>query len=414
MGPMETQDPMPDEKPGRQTADKGGVPVVEHSTNQNESESQTSVSNRPSMMIATGALMLVVAVILALVVWQRLPQRPGVGQGGQPEAALAAAGESSAAQRNTQANSPTNEPNTSGVTLGPLPDWIAVSDGVRRYSNLDTVIPPRERVEVITYTVKQGDTLFAIADSFGVKPETVLWGNFDVLEDNPHLLSPDQVLNILPIDGTYYQWNEGDTVDGVASFFKTDPQEILNFPGNPVDLTDQDGSYGLQAGTWVVVPDGSRPIKDWGPPAISRSNPAVARSYGPGHCGEIYSGAFGTGAFVWPTTDRSISGYHYSAIHPAIDIGGAIGYPVYASDSGVVVYAGWSNYGYGNLIVVDHGNGWQTVYAHLDTIGVTCGQSVFQGGFIGGLGTTGNSSGPHLHFEIIYNGAKPNPMDYLQ
>lgn len=408
---METQDPIPGEAPDIPTgAESSPDPVVDQNLEQVNEQREAS-RDRSSIMIAGGTLVFVLIAILALAMVQRFLGEAGEGRS---EAALAAAGGSNAGLAQTGIAGPTGVPSVAELEMAPLPGWIVVYDGIRRFSNLDTVIPPRERVDVITYTVKQGDTLFAIAENFGLKPETVLWGNFDVLEDNPHLLSPDQVLNILPVDGTYYQWSEGDTVEGVASFFKTSPEQILNFPGNPLDLTDQDGDFGLQAGTWVVVPDGSRPIKDWGPPAISRSNPAVARSYGPGHCGEIYSGAFGTGAFIWPTTDRSISGYHYSAIHPAIDIGGALGNPVYAADSGVVVYAGWSNYGYGNLIVVDHGNGWQTVYAHLDTIAVTCGQSVFQGGFIGGLGTTGNSSGPHLHLEIIYNGAKPNPMDYLQ
>ena len=85
-----------------------------------------------------------------------------------------------------------------------------------------------------------------------------------------------------------------------------------------------------------------------------------------------------------------------------------------AIDSGVVVYAGWSDYGYGYLIVIDHGNGWQSAYAHLSGVGVSCGQSVYQGSLIGALGNTGNSSGAHLHFEMIYNGAKVNPLNMVQ
>jgi murein DD-endopeptidase MepM/ murein hydrolase activator NlpD len=124
----------------------------------------------------------------------------------------------------------------------------------------------------------------------------------------------------------------------------------------------------------------------------------------------------GVGVFIWPTTERWIVGYDYNpgANHPAIDIAGSTGSPVWASDNGVVVYAGWSNYGYGNLIVVDHGNGWQTLYAHLNSISVGCGQSVNQGQGIGGLGSTGNSSGTHLHFAMIYVGTKVNPWNFLQ
>jgi len=287
--------------------------------------------------------------------------------------------------------------------------------GIRRKALLYTLIPSRPRSDVITYTVQSGDSLFSIADAFGVKPETLLWGNFETLEDNPHLLSKDQILNILPVDGTYYQWHDGDNLQSIASFFGVETEDILSYSGNNFDLTLASAeSPALEDGQWIILPGGKRAIKDWGPPAISRTNPASAKYYGPGHCGSVYEGAFGTGTFVWPTTATHISGYQYSSIHPAIDIGGAIGNAIFASDSGVVVYAGWSNFGYGYMIVIDHGNGWQSAYAHLSAVAVTCGQSVFQGGYIGALGSTGNSSGPHLHFELVYNGAKPNPLDYLQ
>ncbi len=287
--------------------------------------------------------------------------------------------------------------------------------GVSRKVMLDTIIPTRPRTNVITYTVQTGDSLFSIADQYGLEPETILWGNFEILEDNPHLLSTGQVLNILPTNGTYYQWHSGDNLASVASFFGVDVNEILNYPGNQLDLTATDPiSPGITADSWLIIPGGKRALKDWGPPAISRSNPASARYYGDGYCGSIYEGAVGTGTFIWPTTDRSISGYGYSGIHTAIDIAGATGNSVFAADSGVVVFSGWSNYGYGYMVVIDHGNGWQTAYAHLSAISAGCGQSVFQAGYIGALGSTGNSTGPHLHFEMVYNGTKPNPLDYIQ
>jgi murein DD-endopeptidase MepM/ murein hydrolase activator NlpD len=260
-----------------------------------------------------------------------------------------------------------------------------------------------------------GDTLFAIADQYGLKPETILWGNFETLQDNANLLSTDQKLNILPVNGAYYQWKEGDTVQSVADFFKVTPEDIIGYSGNDIDLTlTAAENYGIKPGQWIIVKDGKRPIKDWGPPAITRENPAVARYYGEGACGSVYEGAIGSGSFVWPTSDHSLSGYTYSGIHPGVDIGGAIGNGIFAADSGVVVYAGWSSHGYGYMVVIDHGNGWQTAYAHMSAVAVTCGQSVFQGGYIGAVGSTGNSTGPHLHFEMIYNGGKPNPLDYIR
>lgn len=289
--------------------------------------------------------------------------------------------------------------------------------GVQRVAELHTTIPTRSRVDVITYTVEQGDSLFAIADNFGLKPETVLWGNFDTLADNPHTLSPGQELNILPVNGTYHKWREGESLTKVSEYYGVDPMDIIEYPGNKVDIYNFDlDNPAFEPGEMLIVPGGKRELVDYGPPTITRNNPAAAATYGPGHCGTIYTGAVGVGVFIWPTTERWISGYDYNpgAGHPAIDIAGSVGNPVWASDNGVVVYAGWSDYGYGNLVVIDHGNGWQTLYAHLNSINVGCGQSVNQGQGIGGLGSTGNSTGAHLHLEMIYNGSKVNPWNFLQ
>jgi murein DD-endopeptidase MepM/ murein hydrolase activator NlpD len=272
-------------------------------------------------------------------------------------------------------------------------------------------------VDVITYTVDTGDSLFSIADTFNLKPETLLWGNYNVLEDNPHLLKPGQVLNVLPVDGTYYQWSDGDNLGSVSEFFGVEPQTILEYPGNRFDLAlVQSDDLEITPGAWLIVPGGKRATQDWGPPAISRSDPASARYYGPGHCGTVYTGAVGTGTFVRPTPTGYVGagGYRYDPnVHPGLDYSGQAGDPIYAVDSGVVVYSGWSNFGYGNLIVIDHGNGWVSAYAHLNDVFVYCGQSVFQGATIGPMGSTGNSTGPHLHFELSINGAKVNPTLYI-
>lgn len=357
----------------------------------------------PALRVGTHVLSLA---IVALVVWAMRNYYLDVQQapaGSRSDAAFAQA-------------LPTPSPTSSTVRMPDFtgPEESAI-DSISRQGVLHTTIPNRPRAHVITYTVQTGDNLFGIADQYGLKPETILWGNFEILQDNPHLLRPDQVLNILPVDGTYHMWHEGESFTKVAEFYKVDPIQIVEYPGNRLDLATFDvNDPGLEPGRWLIIPGGKRELKDWGPPAISRTNPASARYYGPGHCGAIYEGAVGVGAFIWPTTARYLSGFHYSSVHPAIDIGGNIGNAIFATDAGVVVYAGGSNYGYGNLIVVDHGNGWQSAYAHLSSINVVCGQSVFQGTVIGGLGSTGNSTGPHLHFELVFNGAKVNPLDFLQ
>jgi murein DD-endopeptidase MepM/ murein hydrolase activator NlpD len=307
---------------------------------------------------------------------------------------------------------------TAGAVI--LPDFQASpshAGGLKRAAMLHTSIPTRPRVEVMTYTVEAGDSVFQIAEQFSLKPETILWGNFDTLADNPHRLRPGQELNILPVNGTYHEWRKGESFTRVAEYYGVDPMAIVEWPGNPLDIYNFDvEDPQIEPGTMLIVPGGQRELVDYGPPAITRDNPAIAATYGPGHCGTIYQGAVGVGVFLWPTTERWISGYDYNpgANHPAIDIAGSIGNPVWAADNGVVVYAGWSNYGYGNLVVVDHGNGWQSLYAHLNSIAVGCGQSVNQGQAIGALGSTGNSSGAHLHFEMIYSGSKVNPWNFLQ
>lgn len=309
------------------------------------------------------------------------------------------------------------------VTLSSLPAYATPSTltgglsggGIVRALDLHTIIPSRPRLGFLEYEVKQGDSLFAIADNFGVTPESILFSNFDVLEDNPHALQPGQVLRIPPVDGAAYVWHEGDTLQGVADFYGVDPREIIDWPGNNINpslaLSDEDV---IEAGTVVMIPGGSREFRGLYAPRIPRSNPAAARVLGAGYCGTILTGAIGTGTFVWPTPSTWISGFTFSAYHPGIDIGGSTGNAIYASDNGVVVYSGWNDWGYGYMIVLDHGNGWQTLYAHLSSIGVGCGQSVFQGSVIGGMGCTGNCSGPHLHFEMqsdLYG--KVNPVNFL-
>jgi LysM repeat protein len=279
-----------------------------------------------------------------------------------------------------------------------------------RLANPHTTMPHRARLDVVRYTVQPGDSIFAIAEEFGVKPETVLWGNYEVLNDDPHLLRPGQELNILPVDGTYYQWQAGDNLDAVAGFFGVAAQDILDWPGNQLDPDDPT----IEPGKWLVVPGGRRELRTWTVPTIARGQAGVGAGLGPGACSGDYSGgAVGTGGFIWPTGNHYVSGNDYWSGHLAIDIAAGLGAGVWAADSGVIVFAGWSTVGYGNMVMIDHGNGWQTLYAHLSSVSVSCGQSVSQGESIGAAGSTGNSTGPHLHFETRFEGGFVNPWYVL-
>ena len=290
------------------------------------------------------------------------------------------------------------------------PEGSVFSDQITRTINLRTHIPSRPRQEVITYTVRSGDTLFGISEKYGITPETILWSNA-ILKDDPHLLRPDQELLISPVTGVVRVVHEGDTVDGLASVYRADSEDIINWPGNQLDPDNP----ALIEDSVIVVPGGERDFVQWTVPRIARAkrNP-LPMSAGPGACtGGYQGGAVGSGSFIWPASNRYLSGYNYSGYHPAIDIAAGLGAPIYASDSGVVVFAGWSNWGYGYMVVVDHGNGWQTLYSHLSQWNVNCGQSVYQGNVLGLSGSTGNSTGPHLHFEINYQGTRVNPWNYL-
>ncbi len=293
---------------------------------------------------------------------------------------------------------------------------IHLYDGVYRISGNHTNLPAKARNQVQRYTVQENDTIIGIGEQFNLKPSTILWGNPYTLSDDPHALLAGLEINILPVDGVYYEWHDGDGLNGVSDVFGVKPEDIIDFPANGLSR-ETIGDYSnpnIRPGTWLVIPGGSRAFVNWSAPLITRENPAVASIYGPGACQAVTDGPLGSGVFIWPTTETWISGYDYDegTNHRAIDIAGSLGNSVFAADAGVVVYAGWNNHGYGNVVMIDHGNGWQTLYAHLDSYNVDCGYYVFKGDTIAALGTTGNSSGPHLHYEMRYNGVPVNPNNF--
>jgi murein DD-endopeptidase MepM/ murein hydrolase activator NlpD len=321
-------------------------------------------------------------------------------------------------------NIPSNEtisptPMAEVPTLPASMNTILPLTGISRQTSLHTNIPSRPRMETIKYTVQSGDSVFGIAEKFGLNPTTILWGNYSVLKDSPDSLRVGQELTILPTNGTYHQWQAGEGLTSVAKYYGVDPDTIVNYPANQLN-PDTIGDYSnpnISAGTWLIIPEGKRDFVSWSAPVgMTRDNPAVAQVLGAGSCGMVTGGAIGTGGFIWPADRHYLSGNDFSpeTNHSGIDISGSLGSPIYAADAGVIVYAGWNDWGYGYMIIIDHGNNWQTLYAHLSVINIECAQSVNQGDVIGAFGSTGNSTGPHLHFELmntIYG--KVNPWDYL-
>lgn len=292
------------------------------------------------------------------------------------------------------------------------------SFGILRQMNLHTNVSERPRNEISKYTVLDGDTVIGIGDKFGLQPKTIFAANYYILLDNPENLKAGQVLNIMPVDGVYREWQAGEGLNGVAAFYHVKPEDIINYPTNHLDAATI-GDYAhpnIQPGTWILVPGG---VYQYHTPGqigwISRTNPATAQVGGPGACPPTNSVAGGVGTFVYPTAKHVLSGFDYSTKtnHLGIDLAANLGDNIMATDGGVVVYAGWNNYGYGNMIMIDHGTGFQSLYGHLSQIFVQCGQGVNQGQTIGAAGSTGHSSGPHLHFEIRTATAVANPWDLL-
>ncbi|HQX00949.1 MAG TPA: peptidoglycan DD-metalloendopeptidase family protein [Anaerolineales bacterium] len=284
------------------------------------------------------------------------------------------------------------------------------TSSILRELQLKTNIPERPRYESVIYRVTRGDAMLSIADEYKIKSETILYVNKQ-LEDNPHNLKPGMELTIPPVDGLYYEWQDGDTFETVAEKFDTTPEEIINFPGNRVDLTDPK----IEPGTLAMIPGGSRELRNWAADlqTAGRSNNGSTGTsdFGGNACG---GGPVSSG-LGWPADDHSLSGNPYGPGHLGIDISAPEGSNVYAAGNGVVTMAqGGYNYGYGNVIQIDHGNGYVTVYAHLSQINIGVCTPVGQGTLIGYSGNTGNSFGAHLHFEIRIGGTNVNPYDIVQ
>lgn len=282
---------------------------------------------------------------------------------------------------------------------------------IYRATNPHTEIPVTGRKEAVTYTVEMGDSLFGISKQFDVKPETVFWANYDALNGSPDMIAPGIDLLIPPSDGVYYKWKEGDTLQSIADKFYASTDAILEAPINRLDLTNPV----VEPDSYILIPGGKREAIQWFQGAIPRGSAStLAKLFGDGGCDTSAGGAGGDGSFGWPMNGAVLTGNDYIVgVHQGIDIGSVVDSQVYAADSGLVVYSGWANGGYGYTIMIDHNNGFQTLYAHLSAISVSCGVSVGQGSAIGIYGSTGNSTGPHLHFEVRYLGLNDNPHNYL-
>jgi len=254
--------------------------------------------------------------------------------------------------------------------------------------NLGTVYSIKP--EIIGYRVVSGDSLASIAKRFNISTNSIKWSN-NLKSD---LIKPGQTLTIPPFDGIVHKVDTGETVYSIAKKYKVTAQNIVNYQLN--DFTDSD-TFGLRSGQTLFVPGG-----------VIENKPIINTQF----IASIQAGVRGSSNFIWPTS--GVITQYPVVYHMALDIANPSQPPVLAADTGTVVYAGCINWGYGCHVIIDHGNGYQTLYAHMIKYDVEVGQSVSQGSQIGTMGSTGRSTGTHLHFEIRSGGQLLNPLNFLK
>lgn len=264
------------------------------------------------------------------------------------------------------------------VTPTPFDDVLSVG----RLAALQPVLEQMPRLRIITHTVSAGESVWSIAESYGLDPDTLRWSNPD-LARNPDLIYIGQVLTILPVPGVYHTVKGHETVESLARTYGVAPEDITGY-----HLNHLQPPYHLVPGQKLVIPYG-RKTTHWPRPSLAPDYP-----------------------FAWPAAGVITKGFQPG--HGAIDIAVAYDCPVYAAAAGTVLRVDWDDSGYwGFWVVIDHGAGLRTYYAHLKGATVAVGQWVERGQEIGRMGSTGNSTGPHVHFEIRENGVRRDPLAYL-
>lgn len=261
-----------------------------------------------------------------------------------------------------------SDPNPRGGGTLAIVDNSALSAGVEPEEFLDGGKSGNGQISV--YVVRKGDSLGSIAKMFGVTTNTILWAN-DIKSGT---VREGQELVILPVTGVRHIVKSGDTIKSITNKYKGDLEDVLSYNNLRADEK-------LAVGDVVIVPNGT----------INAVNSAVKYAQS--------TGKSIVGYFMRPVSLVKTQGIHG---HNGVDFGGPIGSSIKAAASGTVTVAreGGYNGGYGSYVVISHSNGTQTLYAHMSSVAVSVGQSVSQGQYIGAVGNTGKSTGPHLHFEV--------------
>lgn len=295
-------------------------------------------------------------------------------------------------------------------------DTTASNNVLYRQQTAFTIAPPGPRSAPIDYKIQVGDTIEKIAAKFNITQDTIVWNN-DVGYINR--LEVGTPLTILPIDGILYTPSSDETIQQIADKFKVSAYSIIDSEYNK--LQSATPSLLLPANSLrIMIPGGvSKKVAIYWKPTIN-TLPAAAGAKGGGQisfgggagsCGYQSNGG-GDGSLGYPVQNYTfIRGF--TSYHSGVDLAKPTGSPVVAAGAGTVIFAGWSDWGYGYAIVIAHTPKLMTLYGHLSQIAVSCGQVVARAAYIGAVGSTGNSSGPHLHFEIRENQVPVDPVSVM-
>lgn len=298
-----------------------------------------------------------------------------------------------------------NDSAPSGETIGLSSDATSL---VVLNSNEDVIdVPVPGRTENIDYIVQSGDTLGGIAQKFDITVNTILWSNNLTWKST---IKPGTKLVILPASGLSYTIQKGDNLNTVAKKYQADVDKIIAY-NNLSSATD------IKIGNAIFIPDGIKPtqvVSSYKAPTTANKPKEVAQT--PNYGDDDLPPASDLSAntkFLWPVLSHRVTQY-FSWRHTGLDIGDQVGNPIYAADDGKVQISGWNRGGYGNYVIINHGNGIQTVYGHASKLLVETGEVVSRGQVIALVGSTGRSTGPHLHFEVRLNNTRKNPINYIK
>ncbi len=262
--------------------------------------------------------------------------------------------------------------------------------------SLEAVMPTR--TNIVEYTVKAGDTIGTIAQKFGLGQNTLLWENNLTARS---YIQPGQILKILPTNGISYAVVKGDNLGKIAQKFNSETGKIIAYNR----LSDESD---IQIGQILIIPEG-KPYAP--PPVVTPKLASIKQIFNQPVSAEPDDP--GTGKMYWPNGCYTLTQY-FNWRHVGLDIACPKGTPIRAAEDGVVYKVAYLNTGYGHHVFIDHGNGKTTRYGHMTTIFVKEGETVKRGQEIGLEGSTGMSTGPHLHFEVRINNKPYNPLNYLR